>query len=204
MVAMVGCTDNFKRDNPYDPEAPAGIQAPASICGYVVSSRDAQPLDGAEVRIVELGLSSTTQADGQFRFDSLAAGNWTLEVSVPEGLDSYLSSIRRIALEPGTTYDCPPSGQEVPEVQTIVLRRRPDAPRIIDLSADDDGLILTFAAEAGLDFDRFDLRFESVFIGGGNPVTLEFSSEDVDFKDDVSQVYLSYSTAFSERYAARP
>ena len=77
------------------------------------------------------------------------------------------------------------------KVQTIVLRRRPDAPRIIDLSADDDGLILTFAAEAGDLDDRFDLRFESVFIGGGNPVTTEFSSEDVDFKDDVSQIYLA-------------
>ena len=66
---------------------------PASICGFVVGGRGAEPLDGAEVRIVELGLTSTTQADGQFRFTS-PAGNWTLEVSVPEGLGAYLSSVQ--------------------------------------------------------------------------------------------------------------
>ena len=198
LTMAVGCNDGFERDNPYDPDAPKGIQAPASICGFVVSSRGAEPLDGAEVRIVELGLTSTTQADGQFRFDALAAGNWTLEVSVPEGLDAYLSSVRRIALEPGMTLECPSSGQEVPEIQTIVLRRRPDAPRIIDLSADDDGLILTFAAEAGLEFDRFDLRFESVFIGGGNPINLEFSTDDIEVKEGVSQLY--NFTPFSEWY----
>ena len=64
-------------------------------------------------------------------------------------------------------------------------------PRIIDLSADDDGLILTFAAEAGLEFDRFDLRFESVFIGGGNPINLEFSTDDIEVKEGVSQLYLA-------------
>ena len=64
LTMAVGCNDGFERDNPYDPDASKGIQAPASITGFVVSSRDAQPLDGAEVRIVELGLTSTTQADG--------------------------------------------------------------------------------------------------------------------------------------------
>ena len=53
LVAMVGCTDNFKRDNPYDPKAPTGIQEPASLCGYVVSSREGAPVSGADVNIVE-------------------------------------------------------------------------------------------------------------------------------------------------------
>jgi len=186
MVGMVGCTDNFKRDNPYDPEAPTGIQEPASLCGYVVSSREGAPISGADVNIVELGRTVTTNDMGMFEFESVPAADWTIEVSVPDGLDSYLPSVRRISLEPGMVIDCPPSGQEVPEVQTIVLRRRPDAPRIIDLSADDEGVVLTFSTESKLTSKRYQLHFESVFVGsdeGARP-TFEESDVDIVFEND--------------------
>ena len=182
---MVGCTDNFKRDNPYDPKAPTGIQEPASLCGYVVSSREGAPVSGADVNIVELGRTVTTNDMGMFEFASTPSPrNWTIEVSVPDGLDSYLSSVRRISLEPGMVIECPPSGQEVPEVQTIVLRRRPDAPRIIDLSADDEGVVLTFSTESKLTTDStFDL---SVFVGSdeGARTTFEESDVDIVFEND--------------------
>jgi len=186
LVAMVGCTDNFKRDNPYDPKAPTGIQEPASLCGYVVSSREGAPVSGADVNIVELGRTVTTNDMGIFEFESVPAADWTIEVSVPDGLDSYLPSVRRISLEPGMVIECPPSGQEVPEVQTIVLRRRPDAPRIIDLSADDEGVVLTFSTESKLTSKRYQLHFESVFVGsdeGARP-TFEESDVDIVFEND--------------------
>ena len=186
LVAMVGCTDNFKRDNPYDPKAPTGIQEPASLCGYVVSSREGAPVSGADVNIVELGRTVTTNDMGIFEFESVPAADWTIEVSVPDGLDSYLPSVRRISLEPGMVIECPPSGQEVPEVQTIVLRRRPDAPRIIDLSADDEGVVLTFSTESKLTSKRYQLHFESVFVGsdeGARP-TFEASDVDIVFEND--------------------
>ena len=186
LIALVGCTDGFKRDNPYDPKAPSGIQEPASLCGYVVSSREGAPISGAEVSIVELGRTVTTNDMGMYEFESVPAADWTIEVSVPDGLDSYLPSVRRISLEPGMVIECPPSGQEIPEVQTIVLRRRPDAPRIIDLSADDEGVVLTFSTESKLTSKRYQLHFESVFVGsdeGARP-TFEESDVDIVFEND--------------------
>ena len=137
------------------------------------------------MNIVELGRTVTTNDMGIFEFESVPAADWTIEVSVPDGLDSYLP-VRRISLEPGMVIECPSSGQEVPEVQTIVLRRRPDAPRIIDLSADDEGVVLTFSTESKLTSKRYQLHFESVFVGSDESARPTFEASDVDivFEND--------------------
>ena len=36
LTMAVGCNDGFERDNPYDPDAPKGIQAPATVTGLVL------------------------------------------------------------------------------------------------------------------------------------------------------------------------
>ena len=69
LTMAVGCNDGFKRDNPYDPDASKGIQAPATVTGLVLSDQgddpDSAPAQAgaslaADVTIVELGLTVET------------------------------------------------------------------------------------------------------------------------------------------------
>ena len=89
LTMAVGCNDGFERDNPYDPDASKGIQAPATVTGLVLSDQgddpDSAPAQAgaslaADVTIVELGLTVETDENGAFRFASVPAGQWTLEV----------------------------------------------------------------------------------------------------------------------------
>src|SRR6187402_3578486 len=57
----------------------AQAQNTASISG-IVKSADGQPIEGATVSIAALKLNSITDYRGEFRFNRLAAGNYTLAV----------------------------------------------------------------------------------------------------------------------------
>jgi iron complex outermembrane recepter protein len=59
------------------PEAP---QAQGEIRGTVVDRRTEAPVVAAQVRIVEVGRSDMTHADGTFHFHRIPAGTYTLEV----------------------------------------------------------------------------------------------------------------------------
>jgi hypothetical protein len=60
---------------------PASSAAQASIfSGQVVADSSFEPLDGAQVTLVELGRAARAAADGNFRFAELPAGTYTVSV----------------------------------------------------------------------------------------------------------------------------
>ncbi len=60
--------------------APARAQPPAGVAGRVVDSAGV-PLADVRVRLVELGRTRVTAADGRWRFSAVAPGRYTLSVS---------------------------------------------------------------------------------------------------------------------------
>lgn len=57
-----------------------GAWADGSVSGHVSSETDGPKLEGAQVRIDELGHSTATDRNGRFRFTSLPAGQYTLTI----------------------------------------------------------------------------------------------------------------------------
>ncbi|TCG05785.1 hypothetical protein BZM27_31100 [Paraburkholderia steynii] len=53
----------------------------ATLQGHVLASTNKRPLAGARVQIRETGTSTTTSADGAFRFTGLPVGRYTLVVT---------------------------------------------------------------------------------------------------------------------------
>jgi iron complex outermembrane receptor protein len=70
-----------------------------SVRGHVVEVGTGSPLAGTHVRLVELGRDELTHEDGEFHFDGLTAGQYTLVI---ERL-GYRRVTRQIALAPGET-----------------------------------------------------------------------------------------------------
>jgi hypothetical protein len=81
----------------HTPQSPGN----AAITGVIVDARTKAPLAGARVELVEVSQSTITAADGRFAFPRLAAGRYTLTIS----LIGY-SFVRRTAdVAAGATLD---------------------------------------------------------------------------------------------------
>ena len=59
--------------------------AEGDLKGHVVRSRDSQPIPAAAVQIKETGARTTTDAQGAYAFEDLAAGLYTVIVTPPSG-----------------------------------------------------------------------------------------------------------------------
>lgn len=83
-----GC--DLPATNPFDPAAPASVQAPATLAGVV--SGAAGPLESARVRVLGAAddVEQTTGADGSYAAE-LAPGNVTVEVTHPAHLRFVLA-----------------------------------------------------------------------------------------------------------------
>ncbi|MEC8049695.1 MAG: carboxypeptidase-like regulatory domain-containing protein [Myxococcota bacterium] len=180
LMLAVGCNDGFERDNPFDPDAPTGIQAPATVTGLVLSDQgndpDSAPAQAgaslaADVTIVELGLTVETDENGAFRFASVPAGQWTLEVEAivdNSAAAEHMSQMLPFEVSPGDdkSFDNPP----------IVLRQVPESPMLLSItSGTSEGietgtLALRFASPA-LDQGCVDVAFTPVRLGENRAVS---------------------------------
>ncbi len=78
--------------------SPAYAQAPAGvIVGAVVDARTSQALDGVLVEVAAPPQSTTTDAEGRFRFDDLSPATYELHIS----LVGYAFSKRDVEVRPG-------------------------------------------------------------------------------------------------------
>ena len=68
------------------------LTASGSIAGTVFRSGGTTPVAGAEVRLSPTGLASTTDAQGQYRFDFLPLGTYTIDATDPATGDRGLAS----------------------------------------------------------------------------------------------------------------
>src|SRR5215471_5618333 len=75
---------------PQPPGQEAGQQAPGSIRGAVTDKEFGIPLAGATVTIVEIGRKATTTDQGNFVFEGVPTGKYTLVFS----RDGYVRQVR--------------------------------------------------------------------------------------------------------------
>lgn len=68
----------------------AATAAHAGELTGTVRDATAQPVAGAEVAIPALGLTTTTAADGSYRFENLAAGEHRIAVTVAEDVRQHI------------------------------------------------------------------------------------------------------------------
>ncbi len=82
LLLLTGCWDDAKHLNPLDPLAPDFVDAGA-ING-IVSDRAFNPLDGVSVSLVPGGRTTITSAIGEFDFQLLPPGQYSITVSRPD------------------------------------------------------------------------------------------------------------------------
>lgn len=83
VVFVIALVALFARPGVAAAEAPGVVLAAldsAAIHGRVVSAETGRPLAGAQIRIVELGRRELAHGDGEFHFERLPAGQYTLEI----------------------------------------------------------------------------------------------------------------------------
>ena len=187
-LGLIGCSDGFVRDNPFDPEAPEGTQAPATICGTILSDmkEPASPLAGAEVSIVELGLNAETDAQGFFTFANLASGSWTLLVEDGRPADSnerHLDARFSFTVAPG----------EEPECQSIVLTAIPETPTLLSLAGNaavstSGGSVMVRYASPPVDAGCLDVNFSSTKLGNNEVSKATIAIEETDLVGTANKV----------------
>ncbi len=121
-------------------EEPAAA-SPGAIAGSVRSRRDAAPLAGARVRVLETGDEATSGPDGSFTLADPGAGTYTLEARAEGFLPERLAEVtvrRGERLEVAMALDPIPHFEEEMEVtpsRVSLLREEPAA--TIGFSRDD-------------------------------------------------------------------
>lgn len=73
-----------------------------SIQGIVTESGTTTPLSGVQVSVVNLGTSTTTGSDGQFRFNNVEAGSYQLQFKKT----GYVTNTRSVNVLAGETANC--------------------------------------------------------------------------------------------------
>ena len=94
---LAGCAE-APRDNPLDPASPYFRNA-ASVSGRVTVRNQAGGLPSVAVLCVEQGVSVSTDSNGQYAFQQLAAGNLTFIASRP----GFVSDTQHARLDAGAT-----------------------------------------------------------------------------------------------------
>jgi TonB-dependent receptor len=93
--------------------------AEGDLKGHVVRSRDSQPIPGAPVQIKETGAKTSTDAQGAYAFEDLAAGLYTVIVTPPGGATMQ----HRVTIAKGkTTSDDFAVGGEMSALEQIVVQ----------------------------------------------------------------------------------
>jgi TonB-dependent receptor len=94
--------------------------AEGDLKGHVVRSRDSQPIPGAPVQIKETGAKTSTDAQGAYAFEDLAAGLYTVIVTPPGGGSAMQ---HRVTIAKGkTTSDDFAVGGEMSALEQIVVQ----------------------------------------------------------------------------------
>ncbi|MDQ3129265.1 MAG: Plug and carboxypeptidase regulatory-like domain-containing protein, partial [Acidobacteriota bacterium] len=75
----------------------AFAQTNGSISGRITYTENRTPLHDAEVRIVQLNLSATTDNDGNYKFENVPAGRYTIQAQT----DGFSASSKTIVLTAG-------------------------------------------------------------------------------------------------------
>ncbi|HJF91546.1 MAG TPA: carboxypeptidase regulatory-like domain-containing protein [Mediterranea massiliensis] len=73
-----------------------------NIQGIVTESGTTTPLSGVQVSVVNLGTSTTTGSDGQFRFNNVEAGSYQLQFKKT----GYVTNTRSVNVLAGETANC--------------------------------------------------------------------------------------------------
>lgn len=73
-----------------------------NIQGIVTESGTTNPISGVQVSVVDLGASTTTGSDGQFRFSDLEAQNYQLQFKK----NGYITNTRNVNVLVGETAKC--------------------------------------------------------------------------------------------------
>lgn len=73
-----------------------------SIQGIVTESGTTTPLSGVQVSVVNLGTSTTTGSDGQFRFNNVEADSYQLQFKKT----GYVTNTRSVNVLAGETANC--------------------------------------------------------------------------------------------------
>lgn len=73
-----------------------------NIQGIVTESGTTTPLSGVQVSVVNLGTSTTTGSDGQFRFNSIEADSYQLQFKKT----GFITNTRNVNVLAGETAKC--------------------------------------------------------------------------------------------------
>jgi hypothetical protein len=109
LPVLIACGADVGPTNPFDPLAPAGLQARATLAGTVLreESDATAPLEGARIVLADdgeiVGTPVQSGTDGRFVLQDLLPGRYTLEVVHAQ----HLRHVREITLEPGIARDLP-------------------------------------------------------------------------------------------------
>lgn len=98
-------------------------ELPGSIYGVVADKATGEPIKSAGVELSPSGLKTITGSEGQFQFDNLAQGSYTLLIT-KTGYSDYASST--ITVQPGQTTKVDVQIEKLPPALKVVNDHRED------------------------------------------------------------------------------
>ena len=98
-------------------------EIPGSIYGVVADKATGEPIKSAGVELSPSGLKTITGSEGQFQFDNLAQGSYTLLIT-KTGYSDYASST--ITVQPGQTTKVDVQIEKLPPALKVVNDHRED------------------------------------------------------------------------------
>ena len=110
-------------------------ELPGSIYGVVADKATGEPIKSAGVELSPSGLKTITGSEGQFQFDNLAQGSYTLLIT-KTGYSDYASST--ITVQPGQTTKVDVQIEKLPPALKVVNDHREDMDTLDFGSAIDD------------------------------------------------------------------
>ena len=144
LATLVGCGGGNEAETPRR-ATPSGAGA---VEGVVLASRDSQPVAGATVSAA--GRTSTTDAEGRFRLEDVAAGSTAVRVRTPEFVEGTVP----VAVSAGQTARAQArlvreSAATTLDPQAAVTISVPGSTAAMDLSADSLVVAATGATASG-------------------------------------------------------
>lgn len=97
-VALAGCSDGKKGGDGGDGGPDGGVGGVPMLHGYVVDTA-IRPLEGAEIKVIDLNTSVASDAGGYFGFDDLPTEQFLVIVASKEG---FLPQSKQVTLAPDT------------------------------------------------------------------------------------------------------
>ena len=110
-------------------------ELPGSIYGVVADKATGEPIKSAGVELSPSGLKTITGSEGQFQFDNIAQGSYTLLIT-KTGYSDYASST--ITVQPGQTTKVDVQIEKLPPALKVVNDNREEISTLDFGSAIDD------------------------------------------------------------------